>query len=92
MLPAVRTDEEWQAVVFDESLVRTAAEDLAARLGLAGTRRRRYPDGSRPVCAAGDNRVLKLWPDASAAGSDLGRARPRRTSGHMGLCAGRRPS
>ena len=34
MLPAVRTDEEWQAVVFDETIVRPAAEDLAARLGL----------------------------------------------------------
>jgi len=36
MLPAVRTDEEWQAVVFDEKTVRPAAEDLAARLGLTG--------------------------------------------------------
>ena len=36
MLPAVRTDEEWQAVVFDEKTVRPATEDLAARLGLAG--------------------------------------------------------
>jgi hygromycin-B 7''-O-kinase len=36
MLPAVGTDEEWQAVVFDEGIVRPAAEDLAARLGLTG--------------------------------------------------------
>jgi hygromycin-B 7''-O-kinase len=32
MLPAVRTDQEWQAVVWDEQLVRPAAEDLAARV------------------------------------------------------------
>ena len=49
MLPAVGTDAEWQAVVWDESLVRPAAEDLAARLGLAGAGLRRYPGGSRPV-------------------------------------------
>jgi hygromycin-B 7''-O-kinase len=69
MLPAVRTDEEWQAVVFDESLVRPAAEDLAARLGLAGAGLRRYPGGSRPVYAVGDCRVLKLYPTVSAPDS-----------------------
>src|SRR6185312_8581971 len=35
MLPAVGTDEEWQALVWDEKIVRHAAEELAARLGLA---------------------------------------------------------
>jgi hygromycin-B 7''-O-kinase len=54
MLPAVRTDEEWQAVGFDEKTVRPATEDLAARLGLAGAALRRYPGGSRPVYAVGD--------------------------------------
>ena len=66
MLPAVRTDEEWQAVVFDEELVRPAAEHLAARLGLAGAGLCRYPAGSRPVYAVGDRRVLKLYPTVSA--------------------------
>ena len=66
MLPAVRTDEEWQAVVWDEKIVRPAAEDLAARLGLAGAGLRRYPEGSRPVYAVGDRRVLKLYPTVSA--------------------------
>src|SRR6478672_999007 len=51
MLPAVRTDEEWRAVVWNEEIVRPAAEDLAAHLGLAGTGLRRYPGGSRPVYA-----------------------------------------
>jgi hygromycin-B 7''-O-kinase len=67
MLPVVRTDAEWQAVVFDEEIVRPAAEDLAARLGLAGAGLRRYPGGSRPVYAVGDRRVLKLYPTVSAA-------------------------
>jgi hygromycin-B 7''-O-kinase len=48
MLPAVRTDEEWQAVVFDEEIARAAEENLAVRLGLAGAGRR-YPGGSRPI-------------------------------------------
>src|SRR6266487_1813746 len=66
MLPAVGTDQEWRAVVFDETIVRPAAEDLAARLGLAGAGLRRYPGGSRPVYAVGDRRVLKLYPTVSA--------------------------
>jgi hygromycin-B 7''-O-kinase len=69
MLPAVRTDQEWQAVVFNENIVRPAAEDLAARLGLASAGLRRYPGGSRPVYAVGDRRVLKLYPTVSAPDS-----------------------
>jgi hygromycin-B 7''-O-kinase len=69
MLPAVHTDQEWQAVVFDESLVRPAAEDLAGHLGLAGAGLRRYPGGSRPVYAADGRRVLKLYPTVSAPDS-----------------------
>ncbi|MGD0243199.1 MAG: aminoglycoside phosphotransferase family protein [Streptosporangiaceae bacterium] len=61
----MRTDEEWRAVVWDEQVIRPAAEDLAGRLGLAGAGLRRYPDGSRPVYAAGDRRVLKLYPTVS---------------------------
>ncbi|HLK78459.1 MAG TPA: aminoglycoside phosphotransferase family protein [Streptosporangiaceae bacterium] len=62
----MRTDQEWQAVVFDEQVVRPAAEDLAGRLGLTGAGLRRYPGGSRPVYAVGDRRVLKLYPTVSA--------------------------
>src|SRR6202012_1844422 len=69
MLPAVRTDQEWQAVVGDEQVVRPAAADLAARLGLAGAELCRYPDGSRPVYQVGGHRVLKLYPTISAPGS-----------------------
>lgn len=66
MLPPVRTNVEWEAVVWDEEIVRPAAEDLAGRLGLAGAGLRRYPEGSRPVYAVGDRRVLKLYPTVSA--------------------------
>jgi hygromycin-B 7''-O-kinase len=65
----VRTDEGWQAVVWDEKTVGPAAEDLAARLGLAGAELRRYPEGSCPVYAVGDRRVLKLYPTVSAPDS-----------------------
>lgn len=69
MLPAVHTDQEWQAVVWDEQVVRSAAEEVAARLGLPGTVLRRYPEGSRPVYEVSGRRVLKLYPTSSAPGS-----------------------
>src|SRR5689334_12787839 len=50
MLPAVRTDQEWKAVVGDEQVIRPAAEDLAGRLGLAGEARvLEYLHGRLPV-------------------------------------------
>ncbi|WP_308402109.1 hypothetical protein [Streptomyces sp. RKAG293] len=48
------TDEEWDAVVGDEGVMRPGAEHLADRLGLAGQTLRRYPEGSFPVYAIGD--------------------------------------
>ncbi len=69
MLPAVHTDQEWQAVVWNEQIIRPAAEGVVARLGLAGTVLRRYPDGSRPVYEVSGHRVLKLYPTSSAPGS-----------------------
>ena len=50
-------------------IVRPAAADLAARLGLAGAGLRRYPGGSRPVYAVGDRLVLKIYPTVSAPDS-----------------------
>ncbi|MEU6989182.1 aminoglycoside 3'-phosphotransferase/choline kinase family protein [Streptomyces sp. NPDC046465] len=66
MLPEVNTDEEWDRVVGDETVVRPAAEDLCARLGLAGEPLTRYPEGSQPVYAVGEEHVLKLFPGAAA--------------------------
>ncbi|MFF4568983.1 phosphotransferase family protein [Streptomyces sp. NPDC001410] len=45
-------------------------KDLCARLGLAGAPLTRFPDGSQPVYAVGDEHVLKLFPGASAGAGD----------------------
>ncbi|MDN3247097.1 phosphotransferase family protein [Streptomyces mutabilis] len=66
MLPLVETDEEWDAIVPDETVMRPGAEDLCARLGLAGAPLTRFPDGSQPVYAVGEEHVLKLFPAAAA--------------------------
>ncbi len=66
MLPPVQTDEEWDAVVPDEKVMRPGAEDLCARLGLTGLPLTRFPDGSQPVYAVGEEHVLKLFPGAAA--------------------------
>ncbi|MEU5625442.1 phosphotransferase family protein [Streptomyces tendae] len=66
MLPAVETDDDWDAVVADESVMRPGAEDLCARLGFSGASLVRFPDGSQPVYAVGDDHVLKLFPGAAA--------------------------
>ncbi|MFF3940762.1 phosphotransferase family protein [Streptomyces phaeofaciens] len=66
MLPRVETDEEWDEIVPDETVMRPGAADLCARLGLAGAPLTRFPDGSQPVYAVGDTHVLKLFPGAAA--------------------------
>jgi hygromycin-B 7''-O-kinase len=67
MLPLAETDDEWDAVVPDETVMRPGAEDLCVRLGLAGLPLTRLPDGSQPVYAVGDEHILKLFPAAAAA-------------------------
>ncbi|MES5819959.1 aminoglycoside phosphotransferase family protein [Streptomyces sp. RG80] len=66
MLPVVETDEQWDATVKDEKLMRAGAADLCARLGLGDAPLTRFPDGSQPVYAVGDDHVLKLFPTAAA--------------------------
>ncbi|MEU7661936.1 phosphotransferase family protein [Streptomyces lincolnensis] len=66
MLPVVETDEEWDAVVPDETVMRAGAQDLCSRLGLAGAPLSRFAEGSQPVYAVGDELVLKLFPKAAA--------------------------
>ncbi|MGC9495182.1 phosphotransferase family protein [Streptomyces sp. WG7] len=66
MLPPVETDEEWDAVVSDETVMRPGVEDICARLGFADVPLTRFPDGSQPVYAVGDEHVLKLFPGAAA--------------------------
>jgi hygromycin-B 7''-O-kinase len=66
MLPVVETDEEWDAVVPDQRLMRAGAKDLCARLGLVGAPLTRFAEGSQPVYAVGDELVLKLFPTSAA--------------------------
>ncbi|MFJ4671188.1 phosphotransferase family protein [Kitasatospora purpeofusca] len=67
MLPLVETDEQWDAVVPDEAVMRPGVEDLRARLGLRGLPApERFPGGSQPVYALGTELVLKLYPKAAA--------------------------
>ncbi|MDF4249935.1 aminoglycoside phosphotransferase family protein [Streptomyces sp. WMMB303] len=68
MLPMVETDEQWDAVIPDEMVMHAGAEDLCARLGLAGAPLVRYAEGSVPVYRVGDAHVLKLFP--AVAGQD----------------------
>ncbi|MFG2562930.1 phosphotransferase family protein [Streptomyces sp. NPDC048496] len=66
MLPPVETDEQWDAVVPDETVMRPGVEALCARLGLADAPLTRFPDGSQPVYAVGDEHALKLFPGTAA--------------------------
>ncbi|MBW1599508.1 aminoglycoside phosphotransferase family protein [Streptomyces sp. JJ38] len=66
MLPPVETDEQWDAVVPDETVMRPGAEALCARLGLRDQPLTRFPDGSQPVYAVGEEHVVKLFPGAAA--------------------------
>ncbi|MGW3010909.1 aminoglycoside phosphotransferase family protein [Streptomyces sp. NPDC001219] len=66
MLPRVDTDDEWDAVVPDEAVMRPGAEALCARLGIGAHPLTRFPAGSQPVYAVGRRYVLKLFPAAAA--------------------------
>jgi hygromycin-B 7''-O-kinase len=66
VLPAVETDAQGDAIVPDEAVMRPGVEELCARLGLAGAPLTRFPDGTQPVYAVGDDLVLKLFPATDA--------------------------
>ncbi|MGW2599087.1 aminoglycoside phosphotransferase family protein [Streptomyces klenkii] len=66
MLPPVETDEQWDAVVPDEAVMRPGVEDLCGRLGLGGAPLVRFTEGTQPVYAVGDEHVLKLFPGSAA--------------------------
>ncbi|GAA3790181.1 phosphotransferase family protein [Streptomyces phyllanthi] len=67
MLPSVDTVDELNWVVRDEALLRPAAQDLCAQLGLPGARLVRFEDGTLPVYSVGESLVLKLYPGFEAA-------------------------
>ncbi|MFD7449463.1 aminoglycoside phosphotransferase family protein [Kitasatospora sp. NPDC059827] len=66
MLPLVETDEQGDAVLPDEAVMRPGAEALCARLGVRGAALERFAEGSVPVYAVGTEHVLKLFPAPSA--------------------------
>ncbi|RSS84075.1 phosphotransferase [Streptomyces sp. WAC06614] len=66
MLPAVVSDEDGDAVVPDEAVLRVGAEGICGRLGLGGVPLVRFEAGSVPVYAVGEGHVLKLFPATSA--------------------------
>ncbi|MGW2011998.1 aminoglycoside phosphotransferase family protein [Streptomyces nigrescens] len=66
MLPRVDTDDEWDAIVPDEAVMRPGAAALCTRLGIRADSLTRYPAGSQPVYAVGQRFVLKLFPAAAA--------------------------
>ncbi|GAA2613563.1 aminoglycoside 3'-phosphotransferase/choline kinase family protein [Streptomyces tubercidicus] len=60
------TDDEWDAIVPDEAVMRPGAAALCTRLGIRADPLTRYPAGSQPVYAVGNRFVLKLFPAAAA--------------------------
>ena len=62
MLPLASTMSEYRAVARDEALLRPGVDAICARHHLAGATIARFADGSLPVYAVGETRVLKLYP------------------------------
>lgn len=82
-LPAAATEEDFRAVVGDESALRPGVDALCRSLGLDDGRMRRLPNGSVPVYA--DERlVLKLFPPVHAEEAPV-------ESGALRAVAGRLP-
>ena len=70
MLPDAPTAADFSAVRRDESLLRPGVDAILARHHLAGAAVARFADGSMPVYAIGDARVLKLYPPSYLAERD----------------------
>lgn len=60
-LPAAATAEAFATVRRDEALLRPGVDAILARHRLAGAAVARFADGSLPVYAIGDARVLELY-------------------------------
>jgi hygromycin-B 7''-O-kinase len=61
-LPEVVTLDQFRAVARDEARLGPGVAALCERHGLGGVAVTRFADGSLPVYALGDSRVLKLYP------------------------------
>jgi hygromycin-B 7''-O-kinase len=60
--PSIASPREFEEVRRDEGHLMPGARAVCERLGLEATVATRFPDGSLPVYAVGDSRVLKLYP------------------------------
>lgn len=62
LFPAVSSLAEYEAIRRDDARFRPGAAAIVASLGLASHTLDRFPDGSLPVYAVGEELVLKLYP------------------------------
>jgi hygromycin-B 7''-O-kinase len=62
LLPPIDTLEQLEALPRDDGRLRRGAAEICARHGLSAAVPRRFEDGSLPVYAVGETRVLKLYP------------------------------
>lgn len=60
--PIADAEEQFDAIAKDEAALRPGVLALCDRLGITGRAVERFPDGSLPVYAVGDELVLKLYP------------------------------
>jgi hygromycin-B 7''-O-kinase len=73
LLPPADTLERYLAIRGDHARLQLGVTALCKRLGLRGVDIRRFADGSLPVYAIGDTRVLKLYPGAFRDSYDVER-------------------
>jgi hygromycin-B 7''-O-kinase len=62
LFPSIQTVEHYLAIRGDHARLQRGATALCDRLGLRGVDIVRFPDGSLPVYAVGEQLVLKLYP------------------------------
>jgi hygromycin-B 7''-O-kinase len=60
--PSVQNQSEYEPLSRNEAVLRPGIDAMCDVLGLVPTSLRRYADGSLPVYAVGDSRVLKVYP------------------------------
>jgi hygromycin-B 7''-O-kinase len=70
-LPEAVTLEQFRAARRDETLLRPGVDSICERHRLQGGMITRFADGSLPVYALGDSRVLKLYPPVFRSELDI---------------------
>ena len=83
LLPNAATPDVFDALRRDEMQLRPGAEAVCARLGHGSETLDRFPEGSLPVYAVGDTRVLKLYPPCFPGERDREMAALRALEGRL---------